>query len=204
MAPANIAESHSKSTLQDAKDAIVRITTTTICGTKALASLRNSAPLFRHLSITSCRKCDFCCGYWPGWTGRINESAALFTGCDYSIELDDNRLKASKNFNATVLVNSRDGRAVEKVVELTNCEGVDVSIEAVGLPATFDIRCCCIWEAAGSPCYFDDQSGGCVDNAEASEIYAVECLAVRQIGDALLRAERHCEGVQHVCERRQA
>ena len=56
-----------------------------------------------------------------------------------SIDLDDNRLKVAKSFGATTLINSSDGAAVQRVMELTHGEGVDVAIEAVGLPATFDI-----------------------------------------------------------------
>lgn len=36
-------------------------------------------------------------------------------------------------------VNSSDGKAVQKVMDLTGGAGVDVAIEAVGMPATFDI-----------------------------------------------------------------
>jgi alcohol dehydrogenase len=36
-------------------------------------------------------------------------------------------------------VNSKDGKAVERVMALTGGKGVDVAIEAVGVPATFDI-----------------------------------------------------------------
>jgi alcohol dehydrogenase len=36
-------------------------------------------------------------------------------------------------------VNSADGKAVPKVMDLTGGAGVDVAIEAVGIPATFDI-----------------------------------------------------------------
>ena len=55
------------------------------------------------------------------------------------IDLDDNRLRVAKDFGATTLINSADGKAVERVLELTGGEGVDVAVEAVGMPATFDI-----------------------------------------------------------------
>jgi alcohol dehydrogenase len=42
-------------------------------------------------------------------------------------------------FGATTLVNSADGGAVQRVRDLTGGLGVDVAIEAVGVPATFDI-----------------------------------------------------------------
>jgi alcohol dehydrogenase len=57
----------------------------------------------------------------------------------FSIDLDDKRLQAAKTFGATALINSADGNAVARVMELTHGDGVDVAIEAVGLPGTFDI-----------------------------------------------------------------
>jgi alcohol dehydrogenase len=71
--------------------------------------------------------------------------AALLTSQFYSpaeiivIDVDDNRLNVAKTFGATQLINSSDGKAVEKVLKLTNGKGVDVAIEAVGVPATFEI-----------------------------------------------------------------
>jgi alcohol dehydrogenase len=71
--------------------------------------------------------------------------AALLTAQFYSpaelimVDLDDNRLEVAKRLGATKVVNSGDGKAAEKVRALTGGEGVDVAIEAVGIPATFDI-----------------------------------------------------------------
>jgi alcohol dehydrogenase len=71
--------------------------------------------------------------------------AALLTAQFYSpaelimVDLDDNRLEVAKMFGATQAVNSRDGKAVERVMALTGGKGVDVAIEAVGIPATFDL-----------------------------------------------------------------
>ena len=55
------------------------------------------------------------------------------------VDLDDNRLRIAREFGATQVVNSADGKAVEHIMALTLGAGVDVAIEAVGLPATFDI-----------------------------------------------------------------
>jgi alcohol dehydrogenase len=55
------------------------------------------------------------------------------------IDLDDNRLEVAKQFGATAVVNSTDGKAVEKVMAMTAGKGVDVAIEAVGVGATFGI-----------------------------------------------------------------
>jgi alcohol dehydrogenase len=60
-------------------------------------------------------------------------------GAIFMIDLDDKRLAVAKIFGATTLVNSTDGHAAHHVMELTEGAGVDVAIEAVGLPATFDI-----------------------------------------------------------------
>jgi alcohol dehydrogenase len=71
--------------------------------------------------------------------------AALLTAQFYSpasilmIDLDDNRLRVAHDFGATTVINSAAGNAVERVMALTEGAGVDVAIEAVGVPATFDI-----------------------------------------------------------------
>ena len=55
------------------------------------------------------------------------------------IDLDANRLRVAEQFGATSSINSAEGTAVDQVMALTNGAGVDVAIEAVGVPATFDI-----------------------------------------------------------------
>jgi alcohol dehydrogenase len=55
-----------------------------------------------------------------------------------AIDLDDNRLEMAKQFGATDSVNNgRDGWR-EELFAMTDGLGVDVAIEAVGIPATFD------------------------------------------------------------------
>src|SRR5580692_8499309 len=62
--------------------------------------------------------------------------AALLTSQFYTpaeilmIDLDDNRLRVAQSFGATTLINSGDGKAVEKIKSLTDGRGVDVAIEA--------------------------------------------------------------------------
>jgi alcohol dehydrogenase len=56
----------------------------------------------------------------------------------YMIDVDDNRLAAAKKFGATDTINSGKEDAVKKIMSETK-DGVDVAIEAVGMPATFDI-----------------------------------------------------------------
>ncbi len=71
--------------------------------------------------------------------------AVLLTAQFYSpaaiimIDLDDKRLEVARQFGATTLINSGGGGAAERVMALTDGAGVDVAIEAVGVPATFDI-----------------------------------------------------------------
>jgi alcohol dehydrogenase len=71
--------------------------------------------------------------------------AVLLTAQFYSpaqiimIDLDDNRLRVAEGFGATTVINSADGRAIERVMMQTSGTGVDVAVEAVGTPATFDI-----------------------------------------------------------------
>jgi alcohol dehydrogenase len=55
------------------------------------------------------------------------------------IDLDDNRLEVAKQFGATAVINSTDGKAAEKVLAMTSGRGVDVAIEAVGVAATFGL-----------------------------------------------------------------
>jgi alcohol dehydrogenase len=71
--------------------------------------------------------------------------AALLTAQFYSpaeiimIDLDDNRLEIAKRFGATAAINSADGKAVATLMAMTGGRGVDTAIEAVGIPATFEL-----------------------------------------------------------------
>ncbi|NVM65216.1 alcohol dehydrogenase [Mucilaginibacter sp. SG538B] len=55
------------------------------------------------------------------------------------IDQDDNRLDVARKFGATQIINSRDENTIEAVMKLTNQTGVDVAIEAVGIPETFEL-----------------------------------------------------------------
>jgi|SRR5450432_337390 alcohol dehydrogenase len=71
--------------------------------------------------------------------------AALLTAQFYSpaeiimIDPDDNRLETAKKFGATQTINNSKEDAVERVKVLTGGIGVDTAIEAVGIPATFEL-----------------------------------------------------------------
>lgn len=71
--------------------------------------------------------------------------AALLTARFYSpaaiimIDLDDNRLAVARSFGATHTINSATADPVATLQSLTGGRGVDVAIEAVGIPATFTL-----------------------------------------------------------------
>jgi alcohol dehydrogenase len=71
--------------------------------------------------------------------------AALLTAQFYSpsliimIDPDDNRLAVARKMGATHTINNRNEMAVEQVFKLTDNKGVDAVIEAVGIPATFEL-----------------------------------------------------------------
>ncbi|MEO5681291.1 MAG: zinc-dependent alcohol dehydrogenase family protein [Chitinophagaceae bacterium] len=70
--------------------------------------------------------------------------AALLTAQFYSpakiymVDLDENRLQQAKQWGATDTIDTAKEDAVKRIL-LETKDGVDVVIEAVGLPATFDI-----------------------------------------------------------------
>jgi alcohol dehydrogenase len=87
----------------------------------------------------------------PGSTVAIVGSgpiglAVLLTAHFYSpaevivVDIDQKRLEIAKRFGATSVVNSTDGKtAYETIMKITHGVGVDTAIEAVGIPATFEL-----------------------------------------------------------------
>jgi alcohol dehydrogenase len=71
--------------------------------------------------------------------------ASLLTAQFYSpaqiilIDFDNNRLAVAKSFGATSVINSKNENPAEQVMRLTDNRGVDCAIEAVGVPATFEL-----------------------------------------------------------------
>ncbi|KAI0003893.1 GroES-like protein [Xylariaceae sp. FL0662B] len=71
--------------------------------------------------------------------------AALLTAQMYSparvimIDLDSNRLEVAKTMGAAHVMNSGTEDVVEKILSLTDGLGCDTVIEAVGVPATFEL-----------------------------------------------------------------
>jgi len=56
-----------------------------------------------------------------------------------AIDLDDNRVEHAKDFGATDAVNSGAAEWKDHVLAMTDGLGVDVAIEAVGIPLTFEM-----------------------------------------------------------------
>ena len=53
------------------------------------------------------------------------------------VDIDDRKLEWARGFGATHTINSSEGDPVEEIKALTGGNGVDVAIEAVGLPVTY-------------------------------------------------------------------
>ena len=56
-----------------------------------------------------------------------------------AIDLADSRLESAKQFGADVVVNNSSANPLVAIAELTDGLGADVAIEAVGIPATFEL-----------------------------------------------------------------
>ncbi|MDH4168228.1 MAG: zinc-binding dehydrogenase, partial [Acidimicrobiia bacterium] len=55
-----------------------------------------------------------------------------------AVDVDDKKLEWATEFGATHTINAANEDVVERIRELTNGDGVDVAIEAVGLPQTYE------------------------------------------------------------------
>jgi alcohol dehydrogenase len=55
------------------------------------------------------------------------------------VDIDDNRLTVAKSLGASQILNSNKENVFERVMSLTQNKGADVAIEAVGVPATFEL-----------------------------------------------------------------
>jgi alcohol dehydrogenase len=67
-------------------------------------------------------------------------TARLYTPAQIiAIDLADARLERAREFGADVVVNNGREDAVARIMELTGGVGVDVAVEAVGVPQTFEL-----------------------------------------------------------------
>ncbi len=75
-----------------------------------------------------------------GPLGLCATAGARARGCGLIIGVDTlpERLEMSKKFGANVVINAKEKDAVAEIMALTNNEGVDVAVEAVGTQPTFE------------------------------------------------------------------
>ncbi len=59
-------------------------------------------------------------------------------GLIITVESVPERIEASKKFGANVVINPKEKDPVSEIISLTNGQGVDVAVEAVGLQETFE------------------------------------------------------------------
>jgi threonine dehydrogenase-like Zn-dependent dehydrogenase len=147
----------------DDGDVIVRVDATTICGTD-LHILKGDVPAVRKgrilgheavgtvweagngvrrfcpgdrvlvSCISACGSCQFC---REARYGQCLEGGGWVLG--HKVDLSDARLEAAKRFGADVTVNSTREDPLAVIKDLTGRLGADVAIEAVGLPAAFEL-----------------------------------------------------------------
>ncbi|MFJ9390932.1 Zn-dependent alcohol dehydrogenase [Nocardioides sp. NPDC101246] len=55
-----------------------------------------------------------------------------------AVDISDARLEQARHFGATEVINSADENLTERIAHLTDGRGVEVAIEAIGLPATIE------------------------------------------------------------------
>ncbi|MBW0115481.1 S-(hydroxymethyl)mycothiol dehydrogenase [Pseudonocardia abyssalis] len=74
-----------------------------------------------------------------GGVGDAAIAGALLAGAStiIAIDMDDRKLELAKGFGATHTINARERDVVEAVQELTDGNGADVVVDAVGRPETF-------------------------------------------------------------------
>jgi alcohol dehydrogenase len=78
-------------------------------------------------------------GAGPVGLAAIMTARLLTPGTIVAIDLADSRLARATEFGADVTVNNGTEDAVARVMALTDGLGADVAIEAVGVPATFEL-----------------------------------------------------------------
>ncbi|ETW91976.1 MAG: hypothetical protein ETSY2_55070, partial [Candidatus Entotheonella gemina] len=75
-----------------------------------------------------------------GGVGNAAIAGAKLAGAHtiIGVDIDDRKLTWAKEFGATHTINSKQTDPVEKIRELTGGNGVNVAIEAVGRPETYE------------------------------------------------------------------
>lgn len=74
-----------------------------------------------------------------GGVGNAAIAGASLAGASpiVAVDIDDRKLAWATDFGATHLVNSKSSDPIERIRELTGGNGVDIAIDAVGLPETY-------------------------------------------------------------------
>ncbi len=78
-------------------------------------------------------------GAGPVGLAAITTASLYGAATIIAVDLDANRLEKAREFGATDVVLSGDADWKKQVLALTDGQGVDVAIEAVGIPATFSM-----------------------------------------------------------------
>jgi threonine dehydrogenase-like Zn-dependent dehydrogenase len=159
--------------IQQPTDVVVRIDTTTICGTdlhilkgdvpavqpgrilghEGIGTVVETGSAVKNVAvgdrvilscISACGACSYChqglyahCLADEGASGIGWIFGHLIDARVIALDLDANRLEQALTFGATDTVNSGDRDWAEQVRGMPDGLGVDVAIEAVGIPATF-------------------------------------------------------------------
>lgn len=67
-------------------------------------------------------------------------TAGLYTPAQIvAVDLADSRLESARSFGADITINNTHRDPISEIMELTGGLGVDVAVEAVGVPATFEL-----------------------------------------------------------------
>jgi alcohol dehydrogenase len=74
-----------------------------------------------------------------GRARRVTHGATLLAADVFVIDVDDHGLEVAKRFGATAVINSSASNVRELIMRLAGGRGVDTAIEAVGIPATFEL-----------------------------------------------------------------
>jgi alcohol dehydrogenase len=98
------------------------------------------------------------------------------------IDLDDNRLEVARRFGATAIINSGKEDAVAKVMALTGGVGVDTVVEAVGIPATFEL---CQWLVAPGGTIANVGVHGCKADLHLERLWSLNITITTRLVDTV-------------------
>ena len=120
-------------------DALIKVSTTTICGTD-IHILKGESPVARGAERAGIRIGDTVAVFAQGPIGRCATAGAKLSGATTVIGVDRlaNRLEIARRMGADHAIDSSRTDPVEEIMRLTDGRGVDVAIEALGTQATFE------------------------------------------------------------------